>query len=77
MPCPHLHCPLSTSQLVSMAATPCWEQLQTSHPIRGWQPNVCGSHRTQSGRTVRGGQMHSPDMGSQSCAPHSQAEETG
>lgn len=56
---PHLHCPLSTSQPGSVrSCTPGREQLQSSQPMRGWQPKVWGSQMTHSGFRVCGGQMH-------------------
>lgn len=70
----YLHWPLPVSQLTSWAVTPGREQLHTSQPTRGWQPNVCGSHRTHSGCRVRGGQMHSPVTGSHKRVPQSHAK---
>lgn len=71
---PHLHCPLSTSQPGSASScTPGREQLQSSQPMRGWQPKVWGSQTTHSGFRVWGGQMHCPVTSSQSRVPQSQA----
>lgn len=69
----HLHCPLSVSQLTSGEETPGREQLQTSHPTTGWQPNVWGSHWVHSGLRVLGGQMQSPVTGSHNLVPQLQA----
>lgn len=70
----HLHWPLSTSQVGSMSSwTPGPEQLHSSQPTRGWQPKVCGWQMTQSGGTVRGGQMHWPVSSSQRRPLQSQA----
>lgn len=69
----YLHCPLSVSQLTSGGSTPGREQLQTSHPTTGWQPNVSGSHSMHSGCSVLGGQIQSPVTGSHSRVPQLQA----
>lgn len=71
----YLHWPLFVSQLMSSEVTPGLEQLHISHPTRGWQPNVWGSQVTQSGCSVRGGQMHSPVTGSHSRIPQLHARE--
>lgn len=71
---PHLHCPLSTSQPGSVSScTPGREQLQSSQPMRGWQPKVWGSQTTHSGFRVWGGQMHCPVTSSHRRVPQSQA----
>lgn len=69
----YLHCPLSVSQLTSGETTPGREQLHTSHPTTGWQPNVWGSHSMHSGRRVLGGQIQSPVTGSHNLEPQLQA----
>ena len=69
----HLHCPLSVSQLTSGDTMPGREQLQTSQPTTGWQPNVWGSHWVHSGRSVLGGQIQSPVTGSHNLVPQLQA----
>lgn len=72
-PSTYLHCPLLVSQFTSGEATPDWEQLQTSQPTTGWQPNVSGSHWVHSGCRVLGGQMQSPVTGSHNLVPQLQA----
>lgn len=70
----HLHWPLSSSQVGSVSSwTPGREQLHSSQPTRGWQPKVWGWQMMQSGRTVRGGQMHWPVSSSHRRPLQSQA----
>jgi len=69
----YLHCPLKVSQFTSGLTMPGREQLQTSHPTSGWQPNVWGSHWVHSGSTVLGGQIQSPVTGSHNLVPQLQA----
>lgn len=73
-PAPHLHWPLSLSQVGSVSSwMPGPEQLHSSQPASGWQPKVRGWQAVHWGGTVRGGQMHWPESSSHRRPLQSQA----